>query len=175
MEVHTIPLDHRVYTNGFLFKEKLGERKLNMDKIQLHPEIEICDYHNLKKGKNFISTDGSTIIENEKLTLPAKKPLSYAFCSDTAYKPGIVPFIQKVDLLYHEATFLEDKKHLAEKTKHATAKEAASIAQQAQVSKLIIGHFSSRYNNLTDFKEEAQTHFTDVVLAESGKIIEIKS
>tara|TARA_B100000809_G_scaffold249300_2_gene280493 strand:- start:67161 stop:68081 length:921 start_codon:yes stop_codon:yes gene_type:complete len=174
VEVHTIPLDHRVYTNGFLFREKRGERKLNIDAIRLNPEVEICDYHNLKKGKDFISVDGTNIIQNKKLTFDAPTPLSYAFCSDTAYKPSIVPLIKNVDLLYHESTFLEDKKDLTERTKHSTAKEAGSIALQAQAKHLILGHFSSRYNDLEKFKEEAQTIFNNVSLAKSGKIFELK-
>ncbi|WP_193316010.1 ribonuclease Z [Flavicella marina] len=173
VQVFTIPLDHRVYTNGFLFKEKLGERKLNMDAIQLNPEVEICDYHNLKKGKDFVYENGIDTIANEKLTFPPKKPLSYAFCSDTAYKPDIVPFIKSVDLLYHESTFLEDKKELTTRTKHSTAKEAASIAKQAEVKQLILGHYSSRYDDLEKFREEAQSIFSNVSLAESGKIFEI--
>ena len=174
VEVYTIPLDHRVYTNGFLFKEKTGEHRLNMEAIKQHPEIEICDYHNLKRGKDFVDNSGN-IIKNNELTLPPKKALSYAFCSDTEYKPAIVPLLAKVDLLYHEATFLEDKKELAEKTKHSTAKQAASIAKQAMVSKLIIGHYSSRYDNLLKFKEEAQLLFKQVDLAASGKVFEINA
>lgn len=174
VEVHTIPLDHRVYTNGFLFKEKIGERKLNMDAIRMNPEIEICDYHNLKKGKDFFSEDKTYSIANSKLTFPPNKPLSYAFCSDTVYSPAILPLIKNVDLLYHEATFLEDRKEWTERTKHSTAKEAASIAAQAEVKHLILGHFSSRYDNLEKFREEAQTIFNNVSLAESGKIFELK-
>lgn len=174
VEVYTIPLSHRIYTNGFLFKEKLGERKLNMDVIRSNPEIEICDYHNLKKGKDYISEDGSNTILNSRLTSPPNKALSYAFCSDTQYLPSIIPIIKNVDILYHESTFLEDKKELTERTKHSTAKEAASIAQQANVGQLILGHYSSRYDNLELFKEEAQTIFTNVSLAESGKVFELK-
>jgi ribonuclease Z len=175
VEVYTIPLDHRVYTNGYLFKEKTSERKLNIDSIKQNKEIEICDYHNLKKGKDFVSEDGKTIIPNEKLTFPPSKALSYAFCSDTAYKPDIVPIIKNVDLLYHESTFLEDKIHLTERTKHATAKQAASIATQANAKHLVLGHYSSRYDSIELFKDEAETAFDKTItLAVSGKEIEIK-
>lgn len=173
IEVYTVPLSHRVYTNGFLFKEKLGEHKLNMDAINANPEIEICDYHNLKKGKDFVYEDGK-IISNSKLTFPPNTPLSYAFCSDTEYKPDIVPIIKDVDLLYHESTFLEDKKELTGRTKHSTAKEAAAIAELANAKQLILGHYSSRYDDLNKFKEEAQTIFQNVSLAESGKVFELK-
>lgn len=175
VEVYTIPLDHRVYTNGFLFKEKIGERKLNIDRIKQNKEIEICDYHNLKRGKDFVSEDGQQIILNEKLTFAPCPPLSYAFCSDTYYKPEIVPIIKNVNLLYHESTFLEDKVHLTERTKHSTAKQAASIALQANAKHLILGHYSSRYDSIQLFKEEAEVVFNGKIsLAESGKIVEIK-
>ncbi|NIJ44542.1 ribonuclease Z [Wenyingzhuangia heitensis] len=169
ISVTTIPLDHRVYTNGFLFQEKEGQRKLNMENIIHEPEIEICDYHNLKNGKDFTKQDG-TVLENDDLTLPPKTAHSYAFCSDTAYKPDIVPIIKGASLLYHESTFLEDKKNLTERTKHSTAKEAGSVAKQAEVHKLILGHYSSRYKDLNQFRLEALTEFENVELAESGKV-----
>lgn len=169
IQVSTIPLDHRVYTNGFLFEEKTDLRKINIDAVRQESEIEICDYHNLKNGKDFKRQDGS-IIQNDILTLSPRDTHSYAFCSDTAYKPDIVPIIKNVSLLYHESTFLEDNKHLTKKTKHSTAKEAAQIAKAAQVKKLILGHYSSRYNDLSLFKEEALTEFDNVDYAESGKI-----
>ncbi len=172
VEVHTIPLEHRVYTNGFLFKEKVGDRKLNMDAIQQHSEIEICDYQNLKNGRNFVLENGN-IINNIDLTLNPDKPKSYAYCSDTVYKPSIVPLIKNVDLLYHESTFLNDKIELTQHTKHSTAGQAAQIAQQANVGQLILGHYSSRYNDLTLFEEEAKTFFQNVLLGKEGKIIEV--
>jgi len=167
VEVHTIPLDHRVYTNGYLFKEKLGERKLNIKAVSKHKEIEICDYQNLKNGKDFTKENGE-IIANNLLTLDPPKPLSYAFCSDTRYKPSITSIIKDIDLLYHESTFLNDKESLCETTKHATAEQAAKIAKQAMVKKLILGHYSSRYKNLELFKEEAQKVFKNTELAHEG-------
>ena len=172
IEVHTIPLKHRVYTNGFLFKEKIGERKLNMQAIKEHSEIEICDYQNIKNGKDY-HTEAGNCIENKKLTFDPVTPLSYAFCSDTAYKPDIVPVLKNVDLLYHEATFLKDKKELADATKHTTAEEAAKIAKQANVGQLILGHYSSRYSNLNLFKQEAEEVFHPVSLAQAGAIYSI--
>tara|TARA_R110001632_G_scaffold43376_3_gene109973 strand:- start:6886 stop:7800 length:915 start_codon:yes stop_codon:yes gene_type:complete len=171
-EVHTIPLSHRVYTNGFLFKEKLNPRKLNMNAVQQYPEIEICDYNNLKAGKDFLLTSGE-ILQNETLTIDPEKPLSYAYCSDTCYKPDIVEIIKGADLLYHESTFLSDKEDLALKTKHATAKQAALIAKQAEVNKLILGHYSSRYQDISLFQKEAEEVFNNVDLAEAGKVFSI--
>ena len=119
VEVHTIPLTHRVYTNGFLFKEKIGERKLNIEAVKQNPEIEICDYQNLKNGKDFITEEGLRIA-NDDLTFGPPEPVSYAYCSDTMYKPDIVPIIDGADLLYHESTFLKDRESLTETTKHST-------------------------------------------------------
>ncbi|PKH52501.1 ribonuclease Z [Tenacibaculum sp. Bg11-29] len=166
--VHTIPLDHRVYTNGFLFTEKEKPRKLHIGNIEQYKEIDTCDFHNIKAGKNFTLSTGEVIL-NSELTIDPPKPKAFAFCSDTSYKPSIVPIIKNVDLLYHEATFLKDRENLCEKTKHSTAEQAAEIANNANVNKLIIGHYSSRYSNIQDFKKEAQTIFKNVELAEAGK------
>ena len=170
VEVLTIPLHHRVYTNGFLFKEKENSRKLNMSEIRKFQEIEICDYNNLKVGRDFTLTSGETI-QNSLLTQDPKKPMSYAYCSDTSYKPDIVEIIKKSDLLYHESTFLSDKEDLATKTRHSTAKQAALIAKKADVKKLILGHYSSRYKDITLFKKEAEEVFSNVILAETGKTV----
>jgi ribonuclease Z len=171
--VKTIPLSHRVYTNGFLFKEKAGERKLNVKAIENYPDIKICDYQNIKNGRDFTLENGS-IIKNQELTLEPNQPLSYVFCSDTEYLPEITKIIYKVNTLYHEATFLNDKEALAKTTKHSTAQQAAEIAKMAEVKKLIIGHFSSRYKNKNTFLTEAKIIFKNTVLAEEGKVFEIK-
>ena len=168
----TIPLLHRIYTNGFLIREKPALRKLNIDAVKKYPEIETWAYHNLKKGKDFVREDGS-IIPNKELTLPPPPVKSYAYCSDTAYKPDIVPLIKNVDLLYHEATFLEADKALAEKTKHSTAKQAAKIAHDAGVKQLVLGHFSSRYPDETLFEKEASEIFPKVSIAQEGKTFEV--
>ena len=172
VEVHTIPLKHRVYCNGYLFKEKLKSRHLNMQEIKKYPEIEICDYQNIKNGKDFILKDGY-ILKNEILTLPPEASVSYAFCSDTQYSESIVPIIQGVDLLYHEATFLDEMKDLAKYTGHSTALEAAKIAQKAKVKKLILGHFSNRYSDYTEFEREARTIFENTFVPEILKPIKI--
>ena len=132
--VNTIPLDHRIYTNGFLFREKPAERKLNIEVVKKY-KIDKGYFQNIKSGKDIVLDDG-VIVPNHKLTLDPPKPKSYAFCSDTAYMPAIVPLINDVDVLYHEATFLESEQHMAPKTKHATAKEAANIAKAANVGDL---------------------------------------
>jgi ribonuclease Z len=165
--VKTIPLKHRIYTNGFLFQEKLDKRKLNADAVR-NFEIESCYYQNIKNGKDIVMEDGR-FIENSQLTFDPIPPKSYAFCSDTAYDESILPLLNDVDVLYHESTFLQSEEKLAKKTLHSTAKEAATIALKANVKKLILGHYSTRYENIILFKEEAQTIFSEVLLADDGK------
>lgn len=165
--VETIPLNHRVYTNGYLFKEKLKDRKLNIEAARAL-DIDLVYYNKIKKGFDVENRAGK-LISNSKITFDPPKPKSYAFCSDTLYHPEIVPQITGTDVLYHESTFLDEHQHLCEKTKHSTAKQAASIAKQASVGTLILGHYSKRYGNLNRFKEEAETVFTNVLLADDEK------
>ncbi|MFD2530763.1 ribonuclease Z [Polaribacter marinaquae] len=171
--VTTIPLNHRVYTNGYLFKEKEKPRKLNMLNISGYPEIDKADYLNIKAGRDITLTSGE-VVPNKSLTLDPPKPLSYAFCSDTSYKPDIVPIIKDVDLLYHESTFLADRQDLAKKTKHSTSIEAAKIAKDASAKELILGHFSGRYPDTTVFQKEAKTVFDNVSLAKPGAKFTLK-
>jgi len=169
--VKTIPLKHRIYTNGFLFQEKVGKRKLNLDAVQNY-EIDSCYYQNIKNGKDIILDDGR-VIENEKLTfdpLPAK---NYAFCSDTVYNESVLPIIANADVLYHESTFLQSEEHLAERTLHSTAQDAARIAFKANVKQLILGHYSTRYDTIALFKEEALQVFPNVLLADDGVSFEL--
>jgi ribonuclease Z len=172
VEVFTIPLDHRIYCNGYLFKEKPKERHLNMQEISKYPEIEICDYHNLKRGKDIHLSDGY-ILKNENLTKPAEPSVSYAFCSDTRYLESIIPIIKNVDVLYHESTFLHDLKKMADYTGHTTALEAAKIARKANVKKLILGHFSNRYHDLSVFLNEACEIFPETYLPEQLEAVKI--
>ncbi|NAS30251.1 ribonuclease Z [Flavobacteriaceae bacterium R38] len=167
VEVRTIPLDHRVYTNGFLFKEKEGERKLDIAKV-LNYDIDKAYYQKIKKGKD-ITLDNGEVVKNDEITLDPMPSKSYAFCSDTRYKRDVIPLIKNVNVLYHESTFLEEHQHLAVKTKHSTAKEAAQIAKDATVETLILGHYSTRYGDLECFKEEAKQVFEAVELADDGK------
>jgi len=171
VSVETIPLDHRVYTNGFLFKEKLGERKLNIEAAAKY-KIDKCYFQNIKNGKD-ITLDDGRIVPNIKLTFDPPKTKGYAYCSDTGYYPEIIGQIKNVDTLYHESTFLESEAHLSTKTKHATAKEAATIAKMAKVGTLILGHYSTRYKSIALFKEEAEEIFPNVQLAEDGKVFEL--
>lgn len=164
--VTTIPLKHRIYTNGFYFQEKLGERKLDINKV-LNLNIDKAYFNKIKQGGDITLDTGETIL-NKELSFDPPPPKSYAYCSDTAYKPAIAKQIKRASLLYHESTFLDSHQHLCKPTGHSTAKQAAQIALDAQVNQLILGHYSTRYGDLNLFKEEAQTIFKNVHLADDG-------
>jgi len=171
LEVRTIPLDHRVYTNGYLFKEKPFDRKLDIDATEAN-NIDVAYYRKLKQGEDVLNNDG-ILISNSAVTSKGLVPKCYAFCSDTAYKEDIIPLINEVDVLYHESTFLEVHAKLCSKTKHSTAKQAATIAKKAKVGTLILGHYSSRYSDLEEFRTEALAIFKAVELARDGKTFQI--
>ncbi|SNY99448.1 ribonuclease Z [Flagellimonas pacifica] len=171
VSVHTIPLKHRIYTNGFLFQEKPSPRKLDIEAVAEH-KIDRSQYNNIKNGADGILESG-TVVPNASLTIDPPDPKSYAFCSDTVYNEDILPLIKNVDTLYHESTFLETESNLGEKTKHSTAKQAALIAQKADVGSLILGHYSTRYKSIDLFREEALQVFSNVELADDGKSFEI--
>ena len=166
VKVTTIPLKHRVYTNGYLFEEKNIERKLNIDAI-LNYNIEKLYYNKIKLGGD-ITLENGRIIPNSELSFAPEEAKSYAFCSDTLYNEDIIPIIKKATVLYHESTFLESESHLAEKTMHTTAKQAAKIAKLADVKHLLLGHYSTRYGNIELFRTEANEIFENVLLADDG-------
>ena len=171
IEVFTIPLSHRIYTNGFLFKEVNLPLNLNIDAIEKY-NVNIAYSNKLKQGFDVVNEKG-IVIKNSILTRTGKVPKSYAYCSDTEYDESIVKYINNCDALYHESTFLEKHIKLSKTTKHSTAKQAAKIAKLSNVKLLILGHYSSRYDNIDVFKIEAKTEFENIVLAEDNKIIEI--
>ena len=165
--VKTIILDHkRIECTGFLFQQKVKDRKMLIEKIAEY-DIPVKNIPLIKKGADFITQDGRTI-PNKELTLDPPPVKSYAFCSDTAYTESILPVIQNCNLLYHEATYLEELKTEAGQRGHATAREAALIAQKANAGQLLIGHFSSRYKDLQPFLNEARAVFKNTQLAKEG-------
>lgn len=169
VSVTTIPLKHRIYTNGFLFREKEGDRKLLIDKAESY-NIDFSLFKSLKKGKDVRSEDGK-LVANHLVTADPPPPKSYAYCSDTVYDPDLVPLLKDTTVLYHESTFLEDQSELAFPTKHSTAKQAATIARDAGVQTLILGHYSTRYDNIELFRKEASSVFQNIILADDGKEI----
>lgn len=164
VEVTELALRHRVTSTGFLFKEAPRPRKLLKEKVGLIPHYSRSA---VKLGADLELPDG-TVVPNAELTLSAPPQRSYAYCSDTAYAPALVPHLQGVDLLYHEATFAEALAARAKETMHSTAKQAATIARDAGVKQLLLGHFSSRYKDPGLLLDEARTVFPHSLLAEEG-------
>jgi len=170
-KVIAFPLAHRVPTYGFLITEKPGKRVFDASRSSGNlPSFEIIK--KLKAGQDVVMEDG-TIMKSLDFTLDPLPTKSYAYCSDTIYQPDICTYFQGVDLLYHEATYSESHKLKAIENHHSTAGEAAAIAEKANVKKLAIGHFSSRYKDLNVLLAEAKARFADVIIAEEGKWIEV--
>jgi ribonuclease Z len=169
--VETIPLYHRIACSGFLVKEKPKQRKIN--KERLPAGILLQQLIALKEGKDILDDSGSLLYKNEELTLPPPRSRSYAYCSDTAFNLDIAKQIEGVDLLYHEATFMQNEKKKAIETFHSTTVDAAHIAIQANASELIIGHFSARYRDLEPMLKEAQEIFPNTSLAVEGQTFKI--
>lgn len=172
LAVETIPLAHKIPCTGFLFKEKIKPRRI--DKNKLPGGLRIQQIANLKKGDDVLDTNGAVIYRNEELTLPPRRSRSYAYCSDTAYDERILEQIRGVDILYHEATFGMDEQTKARETQHSTAAQAASMAKIAQVQKLLIGHFSARYKDLSPLADEARAIFENIELAVEGSTFTIE-
>lgn len=168
--VRTLPLDHRIYTNGFLFTLSGGERRLIPEAVEKYG-IDKAYYRRIKQGEDVYDSNGA-LISNALLADPPRPPKSYAYCSDTAFQPALVPYIKGVDVLYHESTFLNPEAALAEQTKHSTAGEAGRIARMAEVGRLVLGHYSTRYKDLEAFRKEALEYFPAVELAEEGAVIQ---
>jgi ribonuclease Z len=167
IEIHTFPLKHRIPTNGFLIKEKEKERKIIAEAVA-EAGLKLADFPLLKKGLNSTDENGKEI-DFEDFTLPPKPSFSYAYCSDTAYWETIVPFIQNASVLYHEATFIDKDLERAKATFHSTAKQAAKIAKQAAVGRLLLGHLSARYSDGLEHETEAKTVFEKSEVVEDGK------
>jgi ribonuclease Z len=169
--VETIPLDHRIPTTGFLFKQKKRLRKIIKDRVEAL-RVPVEHYALLKKGAPFTDADGRTY-KNEELTIDSEQPKCYAFCSDTIYNEQYFEQIKNVDLLYHESTFLHNMLDRANKTFHTTAWQAAQVALQTGAKALIIGHFSARYKNLHELLDEARGVFPKTELAIEGSVFSV--
>jgi ribonuclease Z len=170
-EVLSIPLNHRTSCYGYIFREKSPVRNIYKHLIDKY-NISLREIARLKEGMNVMRDDGE-VLNFEDLTYIPYSPRSFAYCSDTAPFHELTEWVKGVDLLYHEATFLEDNQKTAALTFHSTAKEAASTARDAEVSKLIIGHFSSRYKDLSLYEIEAREIFAETIIAREGMVIDI--
>jgi ribonuclease Z len=167
LTVESIPLQHRIDCSGYLFREKPHKPHLLREKLPA--DVPISYLKQLKEGQDVRDANGNVLYAAAEYTLSGTPPRSYAFCSDTRYVADLVPQLQGVDLLYHEATFLEDNASRAAEVYHSTAQQAATIAADAGVGRLLIGHFSSRYKQFEPFLEEARTIFPETYLAVEGE------
>ncbi|MDD2798295.1 MAG: ribonuclease Z [Bacteroidales bacterium] len=171
LKVYSIPLKHRVPTCGYLFEEEAKERHINKE-MAIFYKVPLRYFIALKEGLDFTTEDGE-VIPNSRLTREPEPARKYAFCSDTAPSNSIIPIIEGVDLLYHEATFAETEVNRAKTTMHSTASQAAEIALKAQVKKLLIGHYSARYRDLSVLLNEAKAIFPNTYLSDETSTIEI--
>jgi len=171
LTIETVPLIHKLTCSGFIFREK--EKPRRIDKEKLPSGLLIQQIVNLKRGEDVVDAEGNLIHKNSDLTLPPRKSRSYAYCADTAYNEQLIEKLHGIDLLYHEATFTADEASKAADTLHSTATHAAIIAQKAEVSSLLLGHFSARYKDLEPILQEARTIFPSSQLAVEGSTFTI--
>ena len=167
LTVESIPLDHGIACTGFLFREKPPKRRLLRDKLPADVSIEAMKA--LKDGQDVLDETGQVRYAVTEYTTPGPPPRAYAYCSDTRYNEGIIDQIRGVDTLYHEATFRDDNGQRASEVHHSTARQAAALAQKAEVGQLLIGHFSSRYKTYGEFLTEAREEFSATDLAIEGQ------
>lgn len=171
LTVSSIPLDHRIACTGFLFREKPLPPKLLRERLPA--QVDIAVLKQLKRGEDVYDASGQLLYAAADYTVSGPPPRSYAYCSDTRYLPALKEQIQGVDLLYHEATFIDDNAKRAEQVYHTTARQAATLAQQAAVGRLLIGHFSSRYKHFDEFLTEARSVFPATDLAVEGGHVDL--
>jgi ribonuclease Z len=171
LRVTTIPLQHKIQCSGFLFQEKTKPRRI--DKSKLPGGLLIRQIADLKKGVDVVDEEGNILYSNESLTFPPRRSRSYAYCSDTAFSETVISQVNAVDVLYHEATFTQEDAVKARETLHSTAADAATAARMAGVDKLLLGHFSARYKDLTPLLDEARAIFPNSYLATEGEEITI--
>lgn len=171
LQVYSIPLKHRIRCCGYFFKEKELSRHILKEAIEKY-NIPISQINNVKTGLDYVMPNGQ-IIKNELLTTPPSPARSFAYCSDTVFRPEIAEMMKGVDLLYHEATFAESEKQLCSKVYHSTAKQAAEIARLAGAKQLMLGHYSSRYNDETILQKEAAEVFENTILAKEGLVVTV--
>lgn len=172
LTVTSIPLDHRVPCCGYLFREKAVLPHIRRDMIDYY-RIPLSQISNIKNGADWVDAEGN-LIPNSRLTMPAEQPRSYAYCSDTRYMPELYRFVAGVTVLYHESTYDSSCQDRARLYYHSTARQAAQVASDAHVGKLVLGHFSARYDNEKVMLDEAVTLFPDTILGHEGLVIDVK-
>lgn len=164
--IDAFAVEHRIECYGFLIRENHAPRKIDPDKTRAF-EIPVSYYEQLQWGADYQTKDGR-LIRNDTLTLPGKRNQSYAYCADTLYTDSFLPYIQQVDLLYHESTYLDDFEKQAKDRYHSTARQAAMIAKKAGASRLLLGHFSSKFKCIQSFEQQAREVFPYTDLSREG-------
>ena len=171
LSVYSIPLKHRIPPCGYLFAEQPKEAHIIREMTDFY-QVPVRCMKDIKQGQDYVTPEGE-VVPNSRLTRPAAPPKRYAFCSDTAYNRSIIPIIEGADLLYHEATFAECDLARAKETFHSTARQAAEIARDAHVKRLVIGHYSARYEDLSELHREAEAVFPGTILGNEGTVIPV--
>ena len=171
MSVSTLPLDHRVPCCGFLFQEKPTLPHIIRDMVDFY-HIPFSEINNIKNGADWTTAEGD-IIPNHRLTKPAEPVRSYAYCSDTRYKPALIPYLKGVSLLYHEATYGNDLSDRAQMYHHSTARQAAMMARDCEAGQLLIGHYSAHYRDENVLLEEAREIFPNTIAANEGLTVSL--
>jgi len=166
ISVECFKVNHRIDCWGFLFRQKKNPRSINPERVKSY-EVPSSYFGHLQQGADYITKKG-TIIANEELTDATAPPKSYAYCADTIYDERIAEKVKSVDLLYHEATYLKDLHQRAAERFHSTTVQAGAIAEKAGAKKLLIGHFSSKYEELDTFLSETVEVFSNTELALQG-------
>lgn len=171
LTVETIPLEHRLPCCGYLFREKPGLPHIRRDMLECY-NIPVAEINNIKNGADYVAPDG-TVVPNDRLVTPAEPPRSYAYCSDTRYVPTLASLLQNVSTLYHESTYADDNLDMAVKYNHSTARQAAQVALDAHAGKLLLGHFSARYNDENVLLSEARSVFKEAYLTQEMMVFDI--
>lgn len=171
LTVTTIPLRHRIPCCGFLFAEKQGLNHIVREMVDFY-KVPLFEMNRIKNGADYVTPEGE-LVPNRLLTRPADPPRRYAYCSDTICLPGLAAQLRGVDLLFHEATFASDNLGRAKETYHTTAVQAAELARSAEVKKLLIGHFSARYEDESVLLEEAREIFPETLLASEMLCVQV--
>lgn len=169
LTVETIPLKHRLPCAGYLFREKPTLPHIRRDMIDFY-RIPISQINNIKNGASWTDEEGN-VIPNSRLTRPADPPRSYAYCSDTCYLPGLAARLKGVTCLYHESTYADEDEDKAQKYFHSTARQAAMVARDAGVGRLLLGHYSSKYNTEDVLLQQAKEVFAESSLTSEGMVV----
>lgn len=171
LTVGTVPLDHRIACCGYIFREKPTLPHIRRDMIDFYG-IPISQIGNIKNGADWTTPDGD-IVPNDRLTSPADPPRSYAYCTDTRYMPNLYKAVEGVNLLYHDSTYDSSCADRARLYYHSTSQQAAMVARDGHVGKLLLGHFSARYDNESNILKEAKKIFPNTILAREGLVVSV--